>query len=246
MPTTQPKPLPQPLRYLQPFVRKLAKLGPEGHREQEIDAGPLDVAMRRRIRGMDRRSAEAALAEDRKRLTAWLNTTGGQDHPAYWILGYLSGAGLASHLRRPPPEARHKSKPPRRSGIVFDAPEGWTAKPGRWRLDLKTKGVVGLIEGMDRTSYLNARRLLKTIRPVPQPRGTPKVTVTSSSIRRGVCSGMKHIRRWSKPALSKQVHYLLQVPGGGVTIVLVTTGKADFDESPLESKLHTLRIQQRR
>ena len=32
---------------------------------------------------------------------AWLTTAGGPDHPAYWVLGYLSSPGLAALQRRP-------------------------------------------------------------------------------------------------------------------------------------------------
>jgi hypothetical protein len=234
------KPLPRPLRYLQPFVRKLAELGPEGHR-QEVDAGPLDAALRKRTHGLDRRSVEAALREDRDQLATWLETTGGPDHPAYWVKGYLSGAGLATFLRRPPP----KPKPPPRSAIVFEAPDGWTVKPGPWRLDLRSTGVVGLVEGMGEAAYDESLRLAKRIRPVPRPRGMPRETITTTNIRRGGVSGKKSVKRWPTSALSKQVYYMLRVPGGGVTIVLDGRGSADFDESPLESKLHTLRLRRR-
>jgi hypothetical protein len=36
------------------------------------------------------------------------------------------------------------------------------------------------------------------------------------------------------------------VSGGGVSILLDGTGEADLNESPLESKLHTLRVRRRR
>lgn len=242
------KPLPRPLRYLQPFVNKLARLGPEAHREQTIDAKPLDAALRKRIAGLDRRSAEAAVAEDRDLLKTWLKTTGGRDHPAYWALGYLSSGGLANDLRRPPPPKPKrplKPKQPRRSAIGFEPPDGSTVKAGTWRLDLKTTGFVGLIEGMDEAEYDDALRLIKKIRPAPRPRGAPKETITTTNIRRSGVSGKKHVKRWPTLALSKQVHYMLRVPGGGVTIVLDGRGKADFDELVLESKLHTLRVRQR-
>lgn len=243
----KPKPLPRPLRHLQAFVNKLARLGPEGHRDHEIDAKPLDTALRKRIAGMDRRSAETAVRADRDLLKTWLKTSGGQGHPAYWVLGYLSSPGLVSSLRRPAPKAKATPKPkqPRRSSIQFEAPDGWTVKAGTWRLDLKAKGIVGLIEGMDASTFDEMMRLVQRVRPVPRPRGAPKMTVTSSTFRRGDCSGKKHVTRWPELGPAKQVQYLLRVPGGGVTIGLDATGKTDFDESPLEAKLHTLRVRRR-
>jgi hypothetical protein len=44
------------------------------------------------------------------------------------------------------------------------------------------------------------------------------------------------------PAAWKQVDYVLAVPGGFVAIRLGTMTGANFDESSLESKLHTLRL----
>lgn len=243
MPTTTPRPLPHALRYLQPFVNHLARLGSEGHRERDVGAGPLDAALRKRFGRLGRRSAEATLAEDRDALGTWLTTAGGPDHPAYWVLGYLSSPGLAALLRRPPP--KRPVPRPRGPAIVFEAPDGWVVKPGAWRLDLKTKGIVGLVEGMDESTFDDALRLLKQVRPVPRPRGAPTVTVTTSNIRRGGCSGKKHVTRWPTLARAKHVQYVLRVPGGGVSIGLDGTGKADFDESPLESKLHTLRVRPR-
>ena len=121
----------------------------------------------------------------------------------------------------------------REARSVADGPED----EGHRRLD----------RGMDEAEYDDSLRLLKDIRPARRPRGVPKLTVTTTNIRRGGCSGKKHvIKPRPKLALSKQVHYMLRVPGGGVSIVLDGTGKADFDESPLESKLHTLRVRRRR
>jgi hypothetical protein len=243
MPTKPFKPLPRALRYLQAFVNKLAKLGPEGHKNQEIDTDPLDAALRKHVAELDRRAAKAALEADRELLRAWL---GRRDHPAFWVLGYLSGQGLMSDLRRRPSKPKPKPKHPRRSAIFFATPGGWTVvKSERWRLVLKAKGLTCSIEEMSEAEYDAALRMIKPLRPVPRPRGAPKLTITSSNIRRGQCSGKKYVHRRSRLALSKQVHYVLRVPGGGVTIVLDGTGKVDLDESPLESKLNTLRVRGR-
>ena len=97
----------------------------------EMTAAMYDV-LRKRVAGMDRRSAEAARVEDRDLLQTWLTTSGGRDHPAYWVLGYLSSPGLAASVRRPP--TKPKPKQPRPSAILFDAPDGWVVRPGAWRL----------------------------------------------------------------------------------------------------------------
>ena len=56
------------------------------------------------------------------------------------------------------------------------------------------------------------------------------------------CSGKKYLHRMTAPALWKRVDYVLRVPGGFVSIGLGTLTGVEFDEAPLEFKLHTLRL----
>jgi hypothetical protein len=241
MPTKTLTPLPQALRYLQSFVNRLAKLPPEAHRNQDIDASRLDAALRKRIDGLDARSAETALREDRERLDAWLRTAGGRDHPAYWVLGYLMAPRLARELLRPPKPAAPRP-PARGPGIELEAPQGWTLKPRPRRLELKTTSAVGSIEILPSSTFDDLLRL----QPKPVAGNSRMVVTRTSTIRRGGCSGKKHVAHWKTRLPAKHVQYLLRVPGGHVLIGLSGIGKADFDESPLEAKLNTLRLRRRR
>src|SRR5947199_9865976 len=98
MPTKNLAPLPEPLRYLQPFVHALAKLPPEDLSE-DVDASRLEGALRKRMRGLDEEAADAELAKDRDLLERWLEDK--PDHPAHWIRGFLLSADLATHLTQP-------------------------------------------------------------------------------------------------------------------------------------------------
>src|SRR5437762_996877 len=136
MPMTKPAPLPEPLRYLQPFANALAKLPPEELNE-DVDASRLEAALRKRLRGMDEVAADAQLAKDRELLERWLEDR--PDHPAHWIRGFLLSPELATHLAQPP------EPPPRGPEMSFVAPDGWKVKVVPFRLDLKKGKLIGTI-----------------------------------------------------------------------------------------------------
>jgi len=238
MPTKKPAPLPEPLRYLQPFANALAKLAPEDLNE-DVDASRLDAALRKRVRGLDDEAAEGELAKDRDLLERWL--TDKPDHPAHWIRGFLLSEDLAAHLTQP------AEPPPRGPEMFFEAPSGWKVKKVPFRLDLKAGKVIGSIMAIDEFTFNHLQwQREQTIAPMPAMDGFPQPVVEGtfdvSEISFEECRGRKYLSRMTSPAPWKQVDYVLRVPGGFVSIGLGTTTGADFNESPLESKLHTLRL----
>jgi hypothetical protein len=123
MPTKKPVPLPDSLRYLQPFVNSLAKLPPEDLNE-DVDPSPLEAALRKRLHGLQEQAAKAKLAKDRQLLERWLKTQA--HHPAHWVLGFLSSPDLATQLTAP-------AQPPLRGPeMTFEAPGGWKVKKCRF------------------------------------------------------------------------------------------------------------------
>jgi hypothetical protein len=224
MPMKNYQPLPDPLRYLQPFVQGLAKLTPD-ERNEDLDPALLERALRRRLRGLDEATATAELACDRDLLDAWLKASAGPDHPAYWVLGFLSSPDLATHLIRP------TAPPPRGPALTLDAPEGWKVKEVSSRLDLKKGKLIGTIMAIDELSFQAMCRQQEY-----WPQGLP-MTRETMDVRFGDCFGKKHLFR--EPF--KRVDYLLAVPGGFVSAQFSALG-AEFDEAPLESSLHTLRL----
>lgn len=239
MPTKKPAPLPEPLRYLQKFANALAKL-PSEELNEDVDASRLEAALRKRVRGMDEDAADAELAKDRDLLERWLEDK--PDHPAHWVRGFLLSADLATHLTQP------AEPPPRGPEMFFEAPTGWKVKKVPFRLDLKAGKVIGSIMAIDELTFAHLQwqreQAMKTPAPImegfPQPviEGTCDVSEVSFE----QCGGRKYLSRMTSPAPWKQVDYVLRVPGGFVSIGLGTITGADFDESPLESKLHTLRL----
>lgn len=223
--------MPEALRYLQPFANALAELPPEDLKE-DVDASRLEVALRRRVRGLDEEAAEAELANDRDLLKHWLEDK--PDHPAHWIRGFLLSPDLATHVTQPP------EPPPRGPEMVFEAPNGWKVKTVPFRLDLKAGKVIGLIMPIDESPLEGSQREREQTAKLRQPGQQTANEICDVSL--DGCSGKKYVFRMITPAPWKQVDYLLRVPGGCVWIQLSTMTGADFDESPLESKLHTLRL----
>jgi hypothetical protein len=227
-------PLPESLRYLQAFANFLAKL-PREDLNEDVDASRLESALRKRMHGLDEQAAEALLTKDRSMLERWLKAE--PDHPAHWILGYLLYPDLAASLTAPTEPS------PRGPEMTFEAPKGWKVKAVPFGLDLKTGKVLGSIMVIDELTYGLFQRQREQPMNIPRP---PEVeeTFEVSEVSFEPCHGKKYSYHMTGRACWKAVDYLLRVPGGFVSINLGTLTGADFDESSLESKLHTLQLSQ--
>lgn len=230
MPTKAHAPLPEPLKYLQPFVRSLAKLHPDELNE-DVDASRLDAAVRKRLRGLSEGAAMEALSQDRDLLAHWLRTSAPNDHPAHWVLGYLSLPDLIDAQIRPP------APPPRGPAMHFEAPDGFKMKIVPFRLDLKKGKLIAVISAIDQFTFDLLHRQGESWKAPPELQATRQIQPVTF----GDSTGTKYVYRQVGPAPWKGVDYLLRVPGGFVSVKLSAFG-ADFDEAPFESKLHTVRL----
>jgi hypothetical protein len=236
MSTKKPPLLPSSLGYLQPFVNTLVKL-PAEELNEDIDASRLDSALRKRLRGLDLEAATLALESDREQLQDWLSAY--PDHPAHWVLGYILSPDVAEHLSRPPEPIDPGPT------IAFELPAGWKkVRTIPFRLDFKKGKVHGSITALDELGFESLRHDREqppvdvTIPGFEQPRieGTHENTDAVF----GPCHGRKYVYRMTAPAPWKQVDYVLSVPGGYVSVWLGTMTGAEFDEAPVEAKLHTV------
>lgn len=235
MAARKPKPLPETLRHLRPFANRLAKLSPEDFNE-DMDLAPLEAALRRRIRGMDEESAEAALEHDRALLEAFLKEEAPEDHPAYAILGALSFSGLASYLGRPP------VPPPLGPEITFDAPQGWKVQDAPFKRIVRKGKVFAEITVIEEGSIPRWKLHFEGVPSIPHLRGGAFLEADFSA---GPVSGRRYEYKEVRPDFfDKSVDYLLKVPGGFVHVAMGCFG-VDFDEGPIESRLHTLRLSER-
>jgi hypothetical protein len=227
---------------MQPFVRLLSKLPPEELNE-DIDASRLETALRERLRGLDATEAAEAISKDRELLETWLRISASPDHAAYWVLGFLSLPDLGEQLVLP------VEPPPQGPTISFEAPVDWKVKYVPFAIHLKKGKVIGEIMVIDELSYsmiksqqdnniFNIMKLPKEERIAPPDF---EATMEARDICLGLVEGKKYIYKQSAPSEYVRIDYVLSVPGGFVVVVLNYFG-LEFDESPLESKLHTLRL----
>jgi hypothetical protein len=228
MPKKKPTPLPELLKYLQPFANALAKLPPADLNE-DVDASRLESALRKRARGLDDEAADAELNKDRDALERWLKDK--PDHPAHWIRGFLLSPDLATHLTQP------AEPPPRGPEMSFVAPDGWKVKAVPFRLDLKKGKLIGTIMAIDEFSFNLIQRQQEHWVAPPGLEARREVL----PVRHGDVSGKKYVYRQTAPVPWKRVDYVLSVPGGFVSAMLDALG-ADFEEAPFDDKLHTVRL----
>ncbi|MDR3618134.1 MAG: hypothetical protein P4L85_02200 [Paludisphaera borealis] len=231
MPANSPTSLPSPLRYLQSFVRTLAKLPPDQLNE-DIDCSRLETALRKRIRGLKLDAAAAELEKDRALLETWLNTQEPPTHPASWILGFLSYPDLATQLSRP------AEPPPRGPQVTFDAPDDWKVKAEPFGLVFKRGKLIGTIMVIDESTFETIQLQQESIAVSPHLQASHETI----DIRYGGASGKKYVFNQATTVPWKRVDYLLNVPVGFVCVTLFDSFGADFDEEPFESRLHTLRL----
>ncbi len=188
--------------------------------------------MRRRLRGLTGDDADEALIGVRQLLDEWLKASGSLDHPAYWILGYLSLPKLASHLTQP---AEPSDPGPT---ISFVPPHGWKVKTVPFRLDLKHGKVWAVITTINELGFAIEEQLDKHWVAPPEL----KLTMDVRSVAFGPCKGKKFVILDRGAVEGKTIRYVLTVPGGYVTIHVGARNQADFDELSLESQLHTLHL----
>ncbi len=238
MPTKTPTPLPDSLRYLQPFANALAKLPPDALNE-DVDASRLEAALRKRVRGLDEEAAEAELARDRDRLEHWLKDK--PDHPAHWIRGFILSPTLATDLTQPvgPPPPGAVEPAPQGPKIDFVPPEGWRVKElAPDLLQLKKGKLSGSVMAIDEGLFHQSQRERETEWVVaPGVEATRDVQVAEY----GNVSGKKYVYRRIAPDQWKRVDYVLSVPGGFAMAGVESAG-ADFDEAPFEAQLPTVRL----
>ena len=236
MPKKTHPPLPEPLRYLQPFVRRLGKLPPDELNE-DVDPSRMESALRKRLRGMDQETAAAELTKDRDLLEGWLKDSNLTEHPAYWVLGFLMHPELAELLSRPP------EAPPRGPMISFEPPEGWKIKVVPFALYLKKGKWIGEIVAIDEFTFNSLLSQLDHISARVHGLHPPGWIGSNETfdVKFGDVTGKKYLFRQVAPAPWKRVDYLLAVPSGFVSVTLDAFG-ADFDETLFEFKLHTLRL----
>ena len=224
-------PLPEPLRYLQPFCKQVAKLKPE-EIDESMDLSLLNALLLQRIAGMSRQAAKRAIANDRELLERWIDASNCKDSGGVCFLhGYLMGLPeLVDHLI----EKVDKSQP--RDGIFMQLPKEAKIRKrldsGIW--EVTWMGAKLWISPADR------KEIESEVRSFLESARTPFVNVLVMPVAFGNVGGVKKVTQ-VQDQQSPDVDYALQVPGGYAQIGLAKSGPG-LDESEFEQYFHTVRI----
>jgi hypothetical protein len=222
-------PLPDEIRYLQPFVRWLGKRSPDRLNE-DIDSSRLEKTLRKRIHGLTSAEAQRQLDKDRRALESWLKSSAPEGHPAHWVLGFLTHPGLARQLLK-----ARLEKPPE-PVIRFEPPEGWIVRATPFNVNLRKGKMRAFITAINEYSFGNLQL------PGTRSFASGEGRVEEHEVVVGESKGKKYLRMQTSPVPLKQIDYALAVPGGFVSVILCRTDGRDFDELPFEAQLQTLRI----
>jgi hypothetical protein len=123
--------LPDSLSYLQPFANRLSRL-PVDSLHEDLNAEPLIKAVRKHFRQCSPETS-ARFSSDVRLLEDWLGTTGGMEHPAHWILGFLATCELSDLFQDIP-----KIVMP---GVEMDCPPGWKIENSPASVCVRHRGV---------------------------------------------------------------------------------------------------------
>jgi hypothetical protein len=231
-------PLPKELEYLEPVLRKMRKI-PVEELNEDTDATAINEAVLGRIEALGKRGVSRRLAADRETLRRWLEESGAEEPAAWWIVGYLMMPG--SLLRRLLSPAKPLPPSPE---IVFEAPDGWVREPQSFPLCIRKGKIFASVQVIDADTLEHLRCDFES-----RPLRLPDVDLPESDekwvqsvVKFDDCHGYRYTYTQSVPFRWKSVDYLLEVPGGAVCIWIGGLKGEDFDESIVESQLHTVRV----
>ena len=256
---TQLNLLPERLEYLQPFRKKFASR-PDDLNE-DTGYAPLLELLQKRIAGHSEEAAEKLLEEDIAELQKWLAEPEQINDPLHFVAGVVLIASPADLIKQIKEEAEKQNNP-----LPWVEMDLWPkVKPKRFEKE-RDGGMLVKWKGLWFTvSVANPETALKNGRPLHF--WDLKNEVTSTPVQFGKVTGTEYVEvsqnNAGKPR--KEIIYILTVPGGHVNVSISFVGKKvnprwdeaklekwrkeyvqldmlNWDEKPIESLFHTLRI----
>jgi hypothetical protein len=234
-------PLPERLRYLQPFRRKFASRPPE---ELNEDSGfaPLMALLSKRVRGLALAEAERLLAEDLAALREWLSEPPQESDPLHFVFGVSLAASPADLAKLIKEEAEKPPEP--ELCLQMELPPGAKLRPvegaGESGRLVTLKGLWLAINALPEEAVANLADDMHRV--------FPGAIESEFPVRFGDVTGRKFVVKgesWRGPF--KKVEYALAVPGGYVHGSISAIGKkvdeVKWDEAPFEACFHTLRVE---
>jgi hypothetical protein len=232
--------LPERLRYMQSFRKKFASRPNELNEETAEE--PLLALFSKRLKGCSDSEAQKLLEEDLSVLEAWLSLPENENDCLQFVRGFLlvSPSEMAKRILE---ESAKAAIPP--PWVEIDLPD-----------EVKTKRVGNRDEA---ALILKWKGLMVVFQAIPKEWAEltssawgerPNSMVTSSVVCFGDARGTKFVRITDLRNLlgtnDKSVGYLLEAPGGLISISADAISKKvnheTWDESMLENLFHTLRV----
>ncbi len=224
-------PLPERLRYLQPFRRQTAKLKPE-EIDESMDLSLLNEFLCQRMDGVSPEAGKRMLQEDQEVLAKWLESPDLEDNGGMVFLhGYLMALPeLVDRLL----EARGKPGEEQIEVQMDLPPEAKIKKQrgGLWKVTWLRTTLFALPSTKEYTEFQ-----IKDFQEGPREK-LAKVTVTS--VKFGNITGFKRLVDLSIVG-AMHVDYALIVPGGYASVTLLKKA-TNIDPSQFENYFHTIRI----
>jgi hypothetical protein len=237
--TRRTSPLPEQLRYLQPFRRKFMKQPEE---LDETTGMPLLLKLlRKRVGKLPEQGAKRLLEKDATALGAWLRLPGQVNDPLHFAGVLFEPSSVPDILRILKEEAAKSHEPIPR--VQMEAPPG--ARVQRFEqareggMLIRWKGFMISVGHVPKERLRQERGQLT----VCDPRDKPVL----SDVRFGPITGTKSVlmtETWR--GAEKGVKYVLKAPGGHVAVEIAAIGKrldpAKWDEAVIESYFHSISI----
>lgn len=230
--------LPIRLEYLQQTLDELGKVPDEDLNESNEDAASLmEQTLRDRVKGLTASEANEVLEQDCEALKQWLDESGTNSAPGYFIYGWFVMIDVEWLLAEPEPPEETTVQ------VTMDPPAGYRMETEYGSISLSRRGCYCSIMPIRDEWYVQIHRdQLKAVSANPGPGVEDGV----SEVAFGAVTGDKrtYLLR-AQGGASKRLDYVLKVPGGWVMVTIQNTGSKPFDEAPLEAQFPTLRIEGR-
>lgn len=248
-------PLPEELKYLQPFRKKFASR-PSEELDETAFASLLQI-LEKRIAGLSDEAAEKLLDQDSVALSNWLSAPEQSTDCLHFAKAafYIASPSEMLRMIREQSEKQKQLLPCVEMDLWPDVKPRRFEEDGDGGMFVKRKGLLFAI------GVVSEETAAKGQRPASLHVGYKQVT--SSPVRFGGVTGTKYVGIIDDVTgvAAKSIIYVLAVPGGHVEVSVVFIGKrpkakcnkakteedtridlTKWDETPVESFFHTLRV----
>lgn len=221
-------PLPERLRYLEPFRKVLNRLEPEEFNE-DMDVSLLHQLVLKRTEGLGAQEAVEVLKADGSELKIFLSSSGYDDEPLHCLEAQLSVLpDLIEEIRNQPIETKAKLK------VQMEFPKGVRERRMQQGvLRVTWPEIVLFAMPADEKSHR------VTVDGFSEEKWMHPSYVTVDSVNFGPVTGQKRVRRDGEIVVC--VDYALVVPGGYVSAGVMAK-KGNIDTAEVEKCFHTMRL----